>query len=256
MLPVAGAVVIVAALVIVFIAFRPVHPTPGPSPQPSSAAEQVIARITSIPASELDQVGAGSARNKFKPMQEAPLTSGGKPEILYIGAEYCPFCAAERWPLIIALSRFGTFSGLETTTSSSSDVFADTATFTFRHATYRSDAAAFVAVEVEDREQRIIQRPTAAQAAIEQKYASGIPFLDFGNRVFFAGASYDQTPISGLSWQQIATALQDPSSPQAQGILGSANLITAAICHATGDQPASVCGGQVIQTLERQLPRS
>jgi hypothetical protein len=32
--------------------------------------------------------------------------------MLYIGAEYCPYCAAERWPLVMALSKFGTFSNL------------------------------------------------------------------------------------------------------------------------------------------------
>ena len=36
----------------------------------------------------------------------------GKPEVLFVGAEYCPFCAAERWPLIVALSRFGHFGAL------------------------------------------------------------------------------------------------------------------------------------------------
>ena len=254
MLPVAAAVLVVAAIVILFIVFRPGKPTPSPSPQASAAIQQVIAEVTSIPASRLDQVGAGRSSNKLKAMSESPLTSGGKPEILYIGAEYCPFCAAERWPLIIALSRFGTFSGLQATTSSSSDVFADTATFTFRHASYRSDTISFVALELTDREQNVLQQPTAAQQALLQKYNAGIPFVDFGNRMYFAGATYDQTPISGLDWAKIAASLQDPSSPSAQGILGSANLITAAICAATGDQPSAACGGPVIQGIERQLP--
>ncbi|QLQ14649.1 MAG: DUF929 family protein [Micropruina sp.] len=29
--------------------------------------------------------------------------------MLYVGAEFCPFCAMARLPLTIALSRFGTF---------------------------------------------------------------------------------------------------------------------------------------------------
>src|SRR5438309_707950 len=40
------------------------------------------------------------------------LTFAGKTEVLYIGAEYCPYCAAERWSLVVALSKFGSFSGL------------------------------------------------------------------------------------------------------------------------------------------------
>ena len=58
--------------------------------------------------------------------------------ILFVGAEFCPYCAAQRWPLIIALSRFGTFSGLQTTTSSSSIEYPNTITFTFRSATFTS----------------------------------------------------------------------------------------------------------------------
>ena len=38
-----------------------------------------------------------------------------------MGAEYCPYCAAERWSMIVALGRFGTFSGLQTMRSSSTD---------------------------------------------------------------------------------------------------------------------------------------
>jgi Domain of unknown function (DUF929) len=47
-----------------------------------------------------------------RPRDQAALTASGKPEVLYTGAGFCPYCAAVRWPLIVALSRFGTFSGL------------------------------------------------------------------------------------------------------------------------------------------------
>jgi hypothetical protein len=62
--------------------------------------------------------------------------TAGKPLVVYIGAEYCPFCAAQRWPLVVALSRFGTFSGLSVTRSASEDVFPDTATLSFHSASY------------------------------------------------------------------------------------------------------------------------
>src|ERR1700721_1365736 len=48
-----------------------------------------------------------------------PLSSGGKPEVLYVGTEFCPYCMAESWPLIVALSRFGQFTGLRTSRSPS-----------------------------------------------------------------------------------------------------------------------------------------
>ena len=70
--------------------------------------------ITGVPASALATVGKGSVL-QFNPapiikVTGPALTSNGKPEMLYIGAEYCPYCAAMRWSMAVALSRFGTLS--------------------------------------------------------------------------------------------------------------------------------------------------
>jgi hypothetical protein len=111
-----------------------------------------------------------------------------------------------------------------------------------------------VPVEQADRQGNALQNPTAAQQALASKYASGIPFVDFGNRITFDGATYDVTALQGLSWQQVLSDLRRPSSAPAQGILGSANELTAAICQLTGQQPAGVCADPLIQGLERQLP--
>src|SRR5712671_6765504 len=86
--------------------------SPGPT---GTALAAVTSQVTSVPAATLDQVGAGQGVSTLPTrITGAALTSGGKPEMLYIGAEYCPYCAAERWAMIVALSRFGTFSGLTT----------------------------------------------------------------------------------------------------------------------------------------------
>ena len=69
---------------------------------------------------------------------DAPLGSQGLPELLYVWASYCPFCAAENWALALALSRFGTFSGLSTTHSSATDFAPDTPAISFYRATYTS----------------------------------------------------------------------------------------------------------------------
>ena len=68
--------------------------------------------------------------------------------MLYEGAEYCPFCAAERWAMVMALSKFGTFWGLKLTNSSVSDFAPDTATFSFYGSTYTSKYLAFKPVEL------------------------------------------------------------------------------------------------------------
>src|SRR5579883_612664 len=113
------AAAIVAAIVIVVLKFGPTKSGKESAAGVQPADPAVVAALTGIPQSVFDAVGAGSATGGPKAAAQAPaLTQDGKPEVLYMGAEYCPFCAAERWAMIAALSRFGSFSNLHTTTSS------------------------------------------------------------------------------------------------------------------------------------------
>ena len=246
----------IALLVVAFLVIR-WYTTPLPIPPlTTDATQQVVSSISSLPASELDAVGAGSANNLVKPVSGTPLTGpNGHPEVFYLGAEYCPYCAAERWPMIIALSRFGTFSGLKTTSSSSSDVYPNTPTFTFHGSTYTSQYVDFVAVETTDRDRNPLESPSSAQQALVSQYdsAGSIPFVDAGNRYAFSGAMYLPDVLSAMSWTAVADALAQPTSPQAKAILGSANLLTAAVCKLTADKPASVCSSSTIQSLEKTL---
>src|SRR5207344_3398549 len=110
-----GSVLAVIVIVVAFIVVKslgsPAVKAGGPSRTPLPAG--VVKDITNVPASTLATVGKGSTvPRSIIPLNGSPLTSGGKPEVLYIGAEYCPYCAAERWAMAVALSRFGTFSGL------------------------------------------------------------------------------------------------------------------------------------------------
>jgi hypothetical protein len=244
-----------------------------------AALTSVINTTTSVPAATLDQVGSGSGQVTGPPItikgNQPPLTSGGKPVMLYMGAEYCPFCAAERWATVVALSRFGTFSGLSTTHSASvngagqQEVYPNTSTWTFRNATYTSKYLTFQSVEMNTnipdtagQGYTTLQTPTAAQKALLQKYDAppyvsaqnegAIPFIDFGNKHLIIGASYNPQVLAGKTWAQIAAALKDPSSPIAKAVDGTANYITAAICGMTGNQPASACTATV-QSLEKNL---
>src|SRR6266516_3727623 len=135
-----GSIVVVIAVVVAFIVIKANNkPSTSSSNGPTgSALASVVSKVTSVPASTLDEIGKGSFTGKIPPINGGtPLTSGGKPEMLYMGAEYCPYCAAERWSMIVALSRFGTFSGLSTVHSASvsgagnKEPFPNTPTFTF-----------------------------------------------------------------------------------------------------------------------------
>ena len=246
----------IALLVAAFLIIRWYRTPLSPAPLAVDSTQQVVSTIAGLPASEFDAVGTGSARNTIKTVSGTLLTGpNGRPEVFYFGAEFCPYCAAERWPIIIALSRFGTFSGLKTTTSSSTDVYPNTPTFTFHGATYTSQYIDFVAVETSDRDGKPLESPTPAQQAIVSQYNSSgsIPFVDFGNRFVISGATYQPDVLSGMGWQAVADALKQQDSQQAKAILGSANLITAAVCKFAGDQPASVCSSSSIQAIEKTL---
>jgi hypothetical protein len=191
------------------------------------------------------------------------LTSGGKPQVLYVGAEYCPYCATERWAMVVALSRFGTFSGLHGIHSSSTDTYPSTPTLTFYKSTYTSKYLSFTPVETQtEKEGTALQKPTSAQNALFAKYDSppyvasadtgAIPFIDLGGKYFIHGAQYNPQILAGQSWAQVAAALKDPSSAIAKGADGSANMMTAAICKATNNQPSSVCTSPAIKTIEGQ----
>jgi hypothetical protein len=235
--------------------------------------------VTSVPASTLNTVGDGNGSVSATPIKingkPPALTSGGKPEMLYIGAEYCPYCAAERGAMIVALNRFGTFSGLATVHSAVKDgagnaePYPDTPTWTFAHATYTSRYLTFTPVEqftnIPDPSTggyTTLQNMTSAQQALITKYdappyisssdAGAIPFVDFGNRYLILGASYDPGVLSGLSWNTIATDLHNPASPVAKAVDGTANYITAAICTMTGNQPASACT-PAVKALESKI---
>jgi hypothetical protein len=265
-----GSVVVVLAIVLVFVVVKlngkPAASAQGVSNGPTgSSLSAVVNKVTSVPASTLNTVGQGGGAVTGKPttISGTALTENGKPEMLYIGAEYCPYCAAERWAMVVALSRFGTFSGLSTVHSSSTDVYPNTPTWTFYKSSYTSPYLTFTPVEtttnVADASNTppyvTLQTPTAAQQALFTKYvgASGsIPFIDFGNKYLISGASYNPALLAGLSWSTIATDLSNPSSPVAQAVDGTANYITAAICKMTGNQPASACT-TTVQSLESQI---
>jgi thiol-disulfide isomerase/thioredoxin len=229
----------------------PSKPAAGSQPLPAG----VQAKLT-VPAGTLATVGIGSSGTQLlKPVTGPALAAGGKPEMLYIGAEWCPYCAAERWAMAVALSRFGSFTPLRGVHSSPTDVYPNTATLTFYGSTYTSKYLVFTPVENQDVNRNQLQAPTAAQQALWAKYeppGNSYPFIDIGNR-FVATTTYSPQVLQGLSWNQIAADLHNPSSPVSQGAVGSANLLTAAICKVTGNAPASVCSASPIPALESRI---
>ncbi|MDX6420597.1 MAG: hypothetical protein QOG28_5217 [Trebonia sp.] len=282
-----GSILVVAIVAIALVLVKlngggtPAAASNGPT---GAALSTVTKQVEDIPTSVTDKVGSGGVNTGlFTTTQtstqisnaatqlgsyfgttnsSAPLTSGGKPEVLYLGGEYCPYCATQRWAMINALSRFGTFSGLTTTHSSSTDVDPNTPTFTFYKSTYTSKYVNFTPVEEYGAtSSTILQTPTAAQQALAQQYDPGsgtgspIPFIDLGNKYVQVGnlAPLSPTLLAGKSWSQVSAAMANPSGSQlGTAEIGNANYMTAAICKLTNNQPATACT-PTIQTLETSL---
>lgn len=240
---------------------RGTKPAAGGGPSIGQAVPQsIVTDLTSIPASVFNRIGAQGAQKPIL-VPEQPIT--GKVPILYVGAEYCPYCAAARWSMITALSRFGKFTGLELMRSSSTDYYANTPTFSLQRAHYASRYIDFQAVEQSTRTYQPLERLTRQQAALLQQFdappyvpasAKGdIPFLLVGHRYLFAGSPYVPTVLDGRSWGAIAATLPKGSGRAAKAILTNANELSAAICALTGGKPSNVCQSPAVKSAAPSL---
>ncbi len=235
---------------------------------------QYVLSSLEIPNNISNQVGIGTARpSSIFSIDNAPsLTLNDKPEILYIGAEFCPYCAAERWAIIMALLRFGNFSNLHFMTSSATDYAPSTPTFTFYNSTYTSSYISFVGIEETTNQKTenptgfmgygLLQQPNSSEQYIfstidlgnthaPPKACGGIPFVDFANSSAIVSAGYDPLNIfSNGNWGAVVSMIYNTSSLQSQAIIGEANLLTAKICEADNNAPQSVCSQPYAKNIE------
>ena len=242
---VAAVVAVVATLVTVKLTAAPAHLVASESIAPAA----VVRQVTTVPAGVLAQAGPGQVATPLQqaPASGPPLTVDGKLAIVFVSEESCPFCAAERWPLTVALSHFGTWSQLGVTKSAASDIYPNTATLSFRTARYHSTQLTLRTTELADDAGHALQAPTSLDRQLIDRYdvppyvnsadqSGAVPFLDIGNRYILAGAQYNPQVLAGLSAAQIAAQLRDPASPVAQAIDGTATVIIAAINQVLHDQ--------------------
>jgi Domain of unknown function (DUF929) len=243
------------------------------------ALARLINEVTTVPVSAVGSDGAGSYAGALPSSASSagsasssillfagaasptgangrPLFFGGKPEVLYVATEFCPYCVAQSWPLIVALSRFGEFSGLSTSRSPTFEGVPPVDGWTFYGSSYRSPYLAFAPVETysnilvsqtadpADRASyRRLQRLTTAEQAVFREFDSAgeTPFLDFGGQATAIGADIIPATLTGLTWNQIAADLRRPASTAGAAVLSSAATLTAELCQLTGNRPAAAC---------------
>ncbi len=259
----AVAMALVAAAVTVTLQ-GPTGPTDRSPRAGGSHLASYIRTGVSVPQSVLDAVGLPSEVNA--PMAEAgpPLTATGRVVVAYVGGDYCPFCAVARWSLLVALSRFGTFDDLgQVVSSASTDVYPGLQSWSFHGSVYSSTSVAFEPAEEysgtrtptgDGYEPLDALNPTQQQAMQAYDGSKSIPFVDVGNRYVQLGAAADPSVLEGLSLDQVAADLGDPSSPVAQAIDGSANYLIAAVCAATGGAGgAAACSSPVVSQAQAAM---
>jgi len=269
-------VVIVGVLIIVKVASPGTAPTGDATHQWSPLSSSITQDLKTVPITVYNKVGITSPAAEVTPpvilMGTPPLTINGKPGVFYLGGEFCPDCAAERWALTAALSRFGSFSGLGAMQSAPTDLDPNTQTMTYYKASLNSVYVAFRAVEhysnVVDPSTgswTILQRLTPAERRLlstyyQSRYLPGVaagqitlPVIDIGNKAIVVSASYSPSILQGLTADQIAGGFSDPTNPVTQAILSTANYLSSSICATDDQKPISVCASPGVTVAARAL---
>lgn len=259
-------VIIVMGSLVGFLIYNSIsnsHSSTSYTVDTSSVGQPASPSLTQVSQAMLSQIGSGSGASPLTTIPSSntngSMTNNGKPEILYIGGDFCPYCAAERWALVIALEQFGNFSGLTLMQSSATDVYPSTSTFSFANATYTSQYVSFVAVEHYGASSTAVYQPlTSSQQTVWGTYDSqgSIPFVDIYNRYTNgnSGSQYEpyilhvgQTAASSgrpYNWTEISTQLSNSSNLISKAVLGSANYLISNICSViaqSGQSAPSVC---------------
>ena len=225
--------------------------------EPVSAAHMGQIRSIALNTALANRIGIGSTLNGGQPnypltvVNATPLVIDGKMGVIFISADFCPYCATNRWGMMLALMRFGNFSGIEYMTSGSSDVYPDSPTFTFSNSVYTGKVS-FDAVELYDRDGRQLSILTGLQNATISKYDTrgSIPFIDFGNKSVLVGSVISPQLLQGKSWDQIIAQINDENLPLSQAVIGNANIFTAYICRMNASlSNESVCQQSYVRMI-------
>jgi hypothetical protein len=252
-------IIIVGVFLMVFFALRGNSPSSSVNSNEGKVVpSSTIQQLADIPMSNIKNSLSTKASTALQSVSHpSSLTKNGLPEVLYVGAEYCPFCAAERWALIVALSKFGSFSNLHYTKSSSSDIDPNTATFSFYGSKYTSKYISFVPVETYTNVADVsggytpLQSLTSSESILFNHFdappyvsssnAGSIPFVDIANKYILIGAQYVPDVLQSKNWSEILSAISTSNSSISNDILSASGYLIQDICKATNGQPSNIC---------------
>lgn len=193
---------------------------------------------------------------KFMHVTDQPLKRpGGKSLVYFMGAGFCPFCAAERWAIVKALERFGKWEGVvEDKSAGHDEKYLNVPTFNLARAKYQSDTVEFAGKETADRNFEPLQELDDKDYEILDMYNPDqmIPFLLVDGQYMQVGAGYSPELIQNMMHEKVRAELGNPNSAIGKAINAEIDNITALICKVTGGK-GSACNSDSIKALTGKL---
>jgi hypothetical protein len=154
--------------------------------------------------------------------------------VYYLGAGFCPWCAAERWSIIEALKHFGTWGTLKPDKSADkNEPFLNLPTYNFSGVKFESDVVEFVGKEFQDRNFQDVDHFTDSDNAIIDNYnlQGVIPFTFIGGKFVRIGSGPKPEQFVGLTHDDVKKQLENKDTSLAKAIEEEANYIAALIYH-------------------------
>jgi len=256
-----GCTLIIAVAIALLVTSLPIANDDHPSIRPSVNLASFVRTSVAVPDSVLEAVGHPSVATPLIAIHRQPsLTDEGKPVLVYVGSGACPSCAYQQWALLVALSRFGSFSNLgQFVIPPSTSGPPLPLSWSFAGSTYTSSVLNFEPAEVSPlattgpngnvlppQAMNRLQRKAIDRLEGGSSVTQSFPFTDIANRFWDHGFAVRPsntwyTLLQGLSLDQVAADLSHPSSPVAQVIDGAANYMIGDICAVAGKKSAPIC---------------
>ncbi len=231
----------------------------APAAAPATAPAQPASTISQSPAAQ-EPAGSASApvtawtrplnvqtlppAGIFKAVSQTP-SPGEKVPLFFMGAQFCPYCAAERWALVEALRKFGTLSGFGQERSNDGiDGFKPVPTYDLRPARYDSLYVAFSDKEIYDHNSKPLDPLSSDEKTYVDRYdpTGGWPFMVINGQYAGLGPGFSPGLLQGQTFETVAGQLQrGEKTPATEAITNEAQIIARYICAATGGAPASAC---------------
>ena len=262
-----GVISLIATLIVVKV----VHSEPSGGLDPvTQVSDAVATNLATVPESAF-----AAAKATPVPMvdvlhpRRGPILTGISPNgarlplVVFVGTESSMSSAAERWALIVALSRFGRFTKLGAVTSSATAWPPSLESFTFRGARYRSAYLAFAGYELSaEHPDDLGNYPTAVTlpqdianlvrtndttASDLASAPSGVsaepayPFVDLGGRSVLVGTQVPPSALIGISRFDLSNILAGPPRFKSLSVLTAANELVVQLCGLTHGKPVKVC---------------